>query len=199
MGLAGSLGLKSLFSLASLIGKDIVANSITLTANAVAARFLSNLTGAAGVTHGMSASLGMGFNTTTGDTQFFNALTVGNPQWHIAGASGILTSNLNRAISTGGYGSFGQLVLPITDTSGTPGNATANTVTGKSAIAAGASSCVISNNLALAGCRILITPLARDATGLNPAVTARVAGTSFTVTTSANCTADLPFEWLVIL
>lgn len=88
--------------------------------------------------------------------------------------------------------------MPTTDSSGTPGNATANTPTGKAAIAIGAATIVISNTLVTANSRIFISPRARDTTGLLPTVTAQSAGTSFTVTTSANCTAALPFDWWVI-
>lgn len=94
---------------------------------------------------------------------------------------------------------FGKLIFSgNTDSSGTPGNATANTPLGKAAIAIGAASCVISNTLVTANSRIFITPRARDATGLLPTVTAQSAGVSFTVTTTANCTAALSFDWWVI-
>lgn len=61
MGLAGSLGLKSLFSLASLIGKDIVANSITLTQDVVARNITLS---------------GTGLNSISGLVTIFKALTV---------------------------------------------------------------------------------------------------------------------------
>lgn len=92
----------------------------------------------------------------------------------------------------------GSVQTPNTDSSGTPGNATANTIAGKAAIALGAAACVISNTLVTANSRIFISPRLRDATGLLPIVSAQVAGTSFTVSVTANCTAALPFDWWVI-
>lgn len=91
----------------------------------------------------------------------------------------------------------GSIVLPTTDSSGTPGAATINQATGRSAIAAGASSCVITNSLVTAASHVFISTRTRDATGLLPLVTAIGAG-SFTVSTSANCTAALTFDWLII-
>lgn len=92
----------------------------------------------------------------------------------------------------------GKTFQPTTDSSGTPGAATINKPSGVSAIATGASSVVISNTLVTATGGIFISPRARDATGLIPTVTARTAATSFTVSTTANCTADLIFDWWMV-
>lgn len=91
----------------------------------------------------------------------------------------------------------GSLRISATDSTGTPGAATINKTAGRSAIALGASSVVITNNQVVAGSLVFIQPLARDATGLLPAVTTTASG-SFTVSTSANCTAALSFNWHVI-
>lgn len=82
-----------------------------------------------------------------------------------------------------------------TDSTGTPGNATINKPTGKSAIAVGAASVVITNSLVTASSRVHITPHARDATCKE--LIAVVAAGSFTVSGSANATAALPFSWEV--
>lgn len=82
-----------------------------------------------------------------------------------------------------------------TDSTGTPGAATIDRPTGKSAIAAGASSVVITNSLVTAASRVLITPHARDAT-CKELIAVPAAG-SFTVSGTANATATLPFSWEV--
>lgn len=94
-------------------------------------------------------------------------------------------------------GSTGKLQSPGTDSTGTPGAATIDKPCGRSSIAAGAATVTITNALVTAASLVFISPLARDATGLDPAVTTTGAG-SFAVTTAANCTANLPFNWIVI-
>lgn len=91
--------------------------------------------------------------------------------------------------------STGQYNCSGTDSTGTPGAATIDKPSGKSAIAAGASSVTITCNAVTAASRLMVTFHARDATGLLP-IAVPGAG-SFTVTTSANCTAALPFSWEV--
>lgn len=61
MGLFGSSGLKSLFSLASLVGQDIVAKSLTLTQDILARNITLS---------------GTGSNSISGPTTLFKALTV---------------------------------------------------------------------------------------------------------------------------
>lgn len=90
----------------------------------------------------------------------------------------------------------GSLALSSSDSSGTPGAATINLPNGRSAIALGAASVVITNSLVTAASHVFISPRTRDATGTLPLVTTIGAG-SFTVTTAANCTAALVFDWLV--
>lgn len=80
-----------------------------------------------------------------------------------------------------------------TDSTGSPGNATINRPIGKSAIAVGASSCVITNSHATAAMHCLITPHARDAT-CKELIAVCGAGT-ITVSGTANATAALPFSW----
>jgi len=83
-----------------------------------------------------------------------------------------------------------------TDTSGTPGAATVNKPRGISCIAIGASSAVITNSLATASSFVQITPLSRDTTCKELAVTTRAAG-SFTASCTANATAATCFAWEV--
>jgi hypothetical protein len=102
-----------------------------------------------------------------------------------------------------GFGAFLSLQLAAdgrvnqrgTDSSASPGAQTADRAIGKNAIAAGASSVVVTNNLVTAASVILITPHARDAT-CKELIAVPAAG-SFTVSGSANATAALAFSWEV--
>jgi len=92
-------------------------------------------------------------------------------------------------------GNFGRIDQSGTDSTGTPGAATINKPIGKSAIALGAASVVITNSLVSAASHVVITPHARDAT-CKELIVVPAAG-SFTVSGSANATAALPFSWEV--
>lgn len=83
------------------------------------------------------------------------------------------------------------------DSTGTPGNATLNTGSGRSAFALGASSVVITNSRALATSHILVTFIDRDATCIDAVNTVNGAG-SFTVTCAAVATATTKFHWLLV-
>jgi hypothetical protein len=89
----------------------------------------------------------------------------------------------------------GRLDQLGTDLSGTPGAATINKPVGKVAIAAGASSVVVTNSLVTAASIILFSPHARDATCKELVVTP--AAGSFTISGSANATANLPLSFEV--
>lgn len=94
----------------------------------------------------------------------------------------------------------GVEAIQSTDSSGTPGNAVINKPSGRSALAIGAAAVTITNSLFSGNTRktkVFISVLVRDATALLPAVTARADG-SFTLTTSANATAALIFDWWII-
>lgn len=90
---------------------------------------------------------------------------------------------------------FGRIDQSGTDSTGSPGAATINRPIGKSAIAAGASSVVITNSLVTAASFIALTPHARDAT-CKELIAVPGAGI-ITVSGSANATAALPFSWEV--
>ena len=104
----------------------------------------------------------------------------------------VATSGGTHLATVNGAGRFDQ---SGTDSSGTPGAATINKPTGKSAIAIGASSVVITNSLVTAAMRVMITPHARDTT-CKELIAVAAAG-SFTVSGTANATAALPFSWEV--
>lgn len=90
---------------------------------------------------------------------------------------------------------FGRIDQYGTDSTASPGAATINRPIGKSAIAVGAASVVITNSLVSAASHVIITPHARDAT-CKELIAVPAAG-SFTVSGSANATAALPFSWEV--
>lgn len=97
--------------------------------------------------------------------------------------------------------SFGTAARSInfafSDQSASPGSATSNRGTGRSAIALGASSVTITNSLcAGANSVVLVIPEDRDATLTDPVVT--YADGSFTVTGSANATATWKFRWVLL-
>jgi len=97
-------------------------------------------------------------------------------------------------LNTGAGGSF---TVPYTDNSGTPGNTTINTPSGRAAIAASASACVVTNSSVLTTSKIFITLKSADTTLTSIRVTAQSAG-SFTVTGNAAATAAAPFDFLVV-
>lgn len=92
------------------------------------------------------------------------------------------------ALAAGGY----------TDSTGTPGNVTNNSPSGRAAIAAAASTCVVTNSSVLATSKVFAQLLgAADAT-LTSILGVTVAAGSFTVTGNAAATAAKSFEFLVV-
>lgn len=89
-----------------------------------------------------------------------------------------------------------------TDSSAAPGSATANTLRGTAAIAAGANTCTITNSKCLAVDTVVVQDESGDATGIR--LKAVPADGSFVVTcmnaagTPTNATANLVFSWAVI-
>lgn len=92
-----------------------------------------------------------------------------------------------------GFGTNLFYTMAYTDSSGTPGNATINKGSGRSAIASGASACVITNAFCMAASVVMVTAEDLDATLL----TFKCVPTdgSFTVTGVANATANWKFRW----
>lgn len=97
--------------------------------------------------------------------------------------------------------SSGKQLMPTTDSTGTPGAATIDKPSGKSAIAAGAQTVVITNALVTAASGVQITLIDVDATCPIPKATPGAG--SFTVTgtsvsgVATNCTATTKFMWRV--
>lgn len=82
------------------------------------------------------------------------------------------------------------------DNSGTPGNTTINAQHGRAAIAAAATTCVVTNNKCTATSAVLIQRLSTDTTAIQLAVTP--GNGTFTVTASAAATAAVAFDFVVI-
>ncbi|MCR4293630.1 MAG: hypothetical protein NUV76_12225 [Candidatus Kuenenia sp.] len=84
----------------------------------------------------------------------------------------------------------------VGDSTGTPGNATLNTTTGKSAIAAAANAITITNNRTEATSLVFVTALDNDTTLTNFKAVASAG--SFVVTGNAAATATWKFQWWII-
>jgi hypothetical protein len=99
-------------------------------------------------------------------------------------------------LGTGGVG--GSLVQGYTDSTGTPGNVTNNSPSGRAAVNTGASSCVVTNSTCVATSKVFVQLIgAADAT-LTSITALTIAAGSFTVTGNANATAAKSFEFLVV-
>lgn len=101
-------------------------------------------------------------------------------------------------VSNAGFSIAAGLVLAsFTDDSANPGNRTVNTVRGKSAIASGASTAVITNSFVVATSQVICVLEFVDATATFIKASIPTGG-SFTVTVNANATANTKFSWVVI-
>lgn len=97
----------------------------------------------------------------------------------------------------GASATSGLRVTSFVDGSGTPGNATANTLRGRHAIAGAASTCVVTNSCVTAASQVVVTLETNDGT-LTFVKTAIPAAGSFTVTGNAAATGTTKFSWIVI-
>lgn len=89
----------------------------------------------------------------------------------------------------------GGLVVGFTDTSVSPGGATANTISGRSSIGAGQSSIVIANSLVALGDIVNVTLETADATLIR--IVAITGVGSITITGNAAATATSVLSWLI--
>lgn len=94
-------------------------------------------------------------------------------------------------------GAGGSLVQGYTDNSGTPGNTTINTPSGRAAVAAAASTCVVTNSSVTATSKVIVMNEGSDATATTLLHVVPAAG-SFTVTYNAAATAATKFSFVVI-
>lgn len=136
-------------------------------------------------------SVGIAMTANGGDGAS-TALAV-NTWFSWVGSGNRLLSLLNQGSTRWQVGVVGNVFQYGTDSTASPGAATIHKPIGKSAIAVGASSVVITNSLVTAASHVIITPHARDAT-CKEVIAVPGAGT-ITVSGTANATAALPFSW----
>lgn len=185
------------------------ANGASLTAQAL------NLQPADGTNPGVVTT---GVQTLAGIKTFSSAPVSANGFHAVSGAAGGLefdaTETYLRSPNNGGEVHFTNLggseygkanargfqtskvyTCTYTDTSGTPGNGTANTGTGRAAFAALGTAVVITNNLSQAASVVQVTLEDLDATLLRVKVVPTDG--SFTVTADAAATATCKFRWVL--
>lgn len=88
-----------------------------------------------------------------------------------------------------------------TDSSGTPGNVTNNSVTGRAAVASGAQTCAVANSSMTAN-SIVMVQLETAGAGIDEVVVSAHSSSGFTVTTMkngapSNTTANATFSWVI--
>ena len=103
------------------------------------------------------------------------------------GASGTGSTTVQRV---------GALSVLTTDTSGTPGNTTINTLSGRAAFAAAGTTVVVTNSTVTAASKVFVSLRGGDATLTSVRVTP--AAGSFTVTGIAAATATTIFDFFVV-
>lgn len=209
MGLFGVGGLKNAFNVGQLLLQDIVARSISLTQTTgntavqlVTGARLKLGTGttdyltsdgastisAGGVLSG--TCLSARDNTGAGG----NVLNVGT----VGTASLLVTTSAQVQIVNGAVLQYSGALTNTTagNSTGAPGNATLNTPTGRSAIAAAAASVTITNSLVSATSIVLVALQTADAT-LNTIRTIIPGAGSFVVTGNAAATGNTNIGWVV--
>lgn len=93
----------------------------------------------------------------------------------------------------------GDFSVPSTDSSGTPGAATIAKISGRSAIAAGASSVVITNaKINDANAKVFVQLETADTTLTSVIVTVSNSPKQFTVTGNAAATGNVVFSWFLL-
>lgn len=104
-----------------------------------------------------------------------------------------------RAVGAVNSGSGGSLVQGYTDNSGSPGNTTINTPSGRASFAAAASTCVVTCSACTAISKVLVQLETQDTT-LTSIITVVPAGGSFTVTGNVAATTGgaAKFRFLVV-
>jgi hypothetical protein len=111
------------------------------------------------------------------------------------------TGTGNVTVGAAGTGSttvtrVGSLTVLSTDSSGTPGNATINTLSGRAAFAAAGTTVVVTNSTVAATSKVFVSLRAGDSTLTSVRVTP--AAGSFTVTGNAAATATTIFDFFVV-
>ena len=127
-----------------------------------------------------------------------NAVAVAiSPALTYANATAKLLSVQNNFVEKVAFDLNGKIIPQFTDSSGTPGSATANTTAGLAAIAAASSSAItITNSTVRAASIVMATVHSADATCKSVQVV--VSAGSFTLTPNAATTAITKVAWFVI-
>lgn len=97
--------------------------------------------------------------------------------------------------NTGTGGSLGA--GGYTDSTGTPGNVTNNSPSGRAAIAAAATACTVTNSSVLATSKVFVQLIGAADTTLTSIAALTISAGSFTVTGNAAATANKSFEFIV--
>jgi hypothetical protein len=170
-------------------------------------------TGTGNCTFGNSTSTGPqcsgGSCTFAGIVQVNGALNSGAASacsWaRTGGASAVADaasgSNCSMTITPSGTGDWnlgaGRIGLQSTDSTGSPGAATINKASGRSAVAAGAGAVTITNSKVAATSNIQVTPLTATTTDCADWYVSAVAAGSFTLTCPSGNVAAWSFMWVV--
>lgn len=177
---------------------------------------IGGTTAAAGSFTNLSSSgtvSGTGFSNYLSVPPAIGGTTPNTGSFTTLSATGALTANganVNHSLAPTGTGNvtlgaagtgsttltrLNSLTVLSADTSGTPGNATINNLSGRAAFAAGGSTVVITNSLVTANSKVFVQQR-NDATLKSVAV--NPAAGSFTVTGNAAATAITIFNFLVV-
>ena len=98
--------------------------------------------------------------------------------------------------TTRSTGAFTTIAATGTDSTGTPGNVTNNSGSGRVAMAAAASTVVVTSSAVALADHVFVNPRAFDTTATQFNVV--TAAGSFTITANAPATANLPFDFFVV-
>jgi hypothetical protein len=123
--------------------------------------------------------------------------TVSVPTGYVDSSAGGPRFASNTQLTLPGGGTITLLGGPLTDSSGTPGNATNNSPRGRAAFAAAGTAVVITSSLVTATSQIVCTLETVDAT-LTQILTAVPGAGAFTVTGNAAATGTPKFSWMVV-
>lgn len=137
-----------------------------------------------------------GTQTITGAKTFSGSVTLTGAVSG-TGMTNYLASPPSIGTTAPGIVKASDLQATFTDSSGTPGNVTNNSPSGRAAFAAGGASVTVTSSLVSASSRVLVQKETADAT-LTAILAVSPAAGSFTVTGSAAATAVTKFSFLVI-
>lgn len=171
--------------------------------------YITNGNGQRGIRPASNRGGGLGTSLSAWGSSFFdvasgsNSITIITAGARLKLSSGGTTDYLSSDGSTlitaaGAFAVADKLSLTsYTDDSANAGNRTVNNVRGKSAIAAAAATCVITNSFITVNSQIIVTLEFVDATATFVKACIPAAG-SFTLTANAAATANTKFSWIVI-